>query len=251
MKNLAVLFFLLSTACFANTRSEFISKVIQSVHSKKIAETYKLEELNTLLIRCIQSPEDEYYIGVEQMMVVRSKLDDVKKIIEDFSSYPKLFHDLKDVRVTPLKEGHFFTSWTAKPPVFFVSDPKYELEYHVNQINPKARVYKYNLHKSDQLTASDGMVYLKEISPNLTLYYELDFINANWGLLKTVAPGSIWPRIVKEFVHADYAIKTKAENPEWSLERARDQAEQQLEFTDVQGCVGKKLSLAAFQKESL
>jgi hypothetical protein len=57
----------------------------------------------------------------------------------------------------------------------------------------------------------------------------MDFFKADWGLVETLAPERIWKDTADSLYISDLAIKLKAELPELSSKRARDNANAFLE----------------------
>ena len=87
------------------------------------------------------------------------------------------------------------------------------------------------------MKASDGFVLIQKMDATHTRYIEYDFFDAEWGAAKIMGKNKIWSDAVTGVYHSDLAIKMKTENPEFTNEKARDQAKSVLQHSLVDQCV--------------
>jgi hypothetical protein len=122
--------------------------------------------------------------------------------------------------------ARFVTVWEQRVPVFFLPNVIYELANVVDKTATDLRVYRYKLLRGEQMVASDGMVVLEALGLESTRFTEYDFFNAQWGPLPASA---VWRESLRGAFLSDMAIKLRAENPRWSVERIAKEAEGRLE----------------------
>jgi hypothetical protein len=177
----------------------------------------------SLQVTCMPTASDDRYVGMLQQMTVEAPLSVVEKVLDDVPRYKDLFPGVVDVHILPgTHNGHrYVTVWEQRVPVFFLPNEIYELANVVDKTSPELRVYRYKLRRDGSMLASDGMVLLEALGPGRTRYTEYDFFNAQWGPL----PASlVWRESLRGAFISDMAIKLRAENPRWSVERVSAEA---------------------------
>ena len=204
-----------------------------------------LNRENAVELQCIETPNNPFYIGLKQNLIIYSSLSAVEAVLDDVGHYKDLFPDFEDVHVAAKDGNKWVVSWEQKIPVFFIPNIKYEVFYLVDKSLPGRRVYRYQFKGGDNLKYNDGVIVIENdprgtsVSP-MTRYTEYDFYDADWGILKTVAPGKIWKRSVGDIFLSDIAIKLKAENPDWSYEKIKEESEKSLGRFPLERVIGKK-----------
>jgi hypothetical protein len=177
----------------------------------------------SLQITCVSTASDDGYVGMLQQMTIEAPLAAVERVLDDVPRYKDLFPGVVDVHVLPgSRNGHrYVTVWEQRGPVFFLPNVIYELANLVDKTTPGLRVYRYKLHRGESLLASDGMVVLEALGLESTRFTEYDFFNAQWGPLPASA---VWRESLRGAFVSDMAIKLRAENPRWSVERVAAEA---------------------------
>jgi hypothetical protein len=188
---------------------------------------------------CYSTPGNSSYIGVGQWLTIAAPLETVAHILDDFDHYADLFPDLKRVSIVSHEGPVLETSWEEDIPIFFIPNGKYRLTYWTDSAIPGRKTYRYQLVESGHLKQSDGMIVI-EAAPGGTYYTELDFIDTNWGLLKTLAPGKIWAETISDIARSDLAIQLRAEHPEMSYSQIKDEAKKRLSSEAVDHCARVK-----------
>ena len=158
-------------------------------------------------------------------MTIDAPLSATEKVLDDVPRYKDLFPDVVDVHVLPgSRDGQrYVTVWEQRVPVFFLPNVIYELANLVDKSTPGLRVYRYKLRRGGSMLASDGMVVLEALGLESTRFTEYDFFNAQWGPLPTSV---VWRESLRGAFVSDIAIKLRAENPRWSVERVATEAAQ-------------------------
>lgn len=180
----------------------------------------------TLHVKVFETPENSDYIGIEQGMMVSAPLTDVSAVLDDVGNYVKLFPGFEDIHVESHDANKFDVYWENIIPVFFISNIKFWTTYIVDKSNPNRHVYRAQLREKKGLNASDTLIVL-ETEGTSTKYSEYDFFDADYGILKTLAPKRIWKESVEAIIISDLAIKLKAEKPQMSYEDIQTEAKKQ------------------------
>jgi hypothetical protein len=94
---------------------------------------------------------------------------------------------------------------------------------------PDRKIYRYKLRQEGKIKLSDGIIVIEAEKTGGTRYTEYDFWDANWGPVKTFAPGRIWKDSVEGIYLSDIAIKLKAEHPDWSYKRIAEESKGLME----------------------
>jgi HD-GYP domain-containing protein (c-di-GMP phosphodiesterase class II) len=97
--------------------------------------------------------------------------------------------------------------------------------YLIDRSSPSRTIYRYQLHQSGKLKNSDGLIVVEKAGKAVR-YTEYDFWDADYGLLKTLAPSKIWTASVEGIYQSDVAIQLKAEHPDWDYAKVRKESEE-------------------------
>ncbi len=200
---------------------------------------YGLQGDGPINIRCIETAGNPLYIGLEQFMEIDAPFERVAAVLDDFAHYKDLFPDFEDIHVVSQDKNKFVLFWEQHIPVFFIPNVKYEINYLIDSSVPSRRVYRYQLRKSENMRNNDGMIVIEKREAR-TRYTEWDFYDADWGLLKTVAPGRIWKESVEGIYLSDAAIRLKAEHPDWDYPKVKKESKKMLEQFPVDGSLKKR-----------
>ncbi len=188
-------------------------------------------------LELIETQGNEFYIGVQQLMWVNASLESVEAVLDNFKGYQEIFPDLDDVHVVSRAGNTFVTFWEQHIPVFFVPNVKFEMNYVVEKSNPDRTIYRYQLKKGEHIKKNDGLIVIeRDKAPDgkaLTRYSEFDFYDADWGPLKTFAPGRIWKDSVEGIYVSDLAVKLKAENPTWPNKKVKEESAKLMEKNPI------------------
>jgi hypothetical protein len=106
--------------------------------------------------------------------------------------------------------------------------------------NSSRVLYRYQLKNSSSLKASDGIIVLEATSPSQTRLTEIDFFDADYGILKVLAPGKIWSDSIHDIYISDMAVKLKAEHNDWSYESIAKQAKESAEHFPFEEVIEKR-----------
>jgi len=189
---------------------------------------------------CLETPKNEFYVGVEQHMIVNSAIPRIDTAISDFASYPKLFPGLKHVEVRSQDKNLWVIGFEQHIPVFFIPNVHYEMYYLFDRSQSNRVLVRYKLKEKTKIKLSDGIILLEKISENKTRYTEYDFFDADYGMLKTFAPGSIWESSVHDLLLSDLVIKVRAENPELNHASVLEKAKSLLEGIPINEIAKKR-----------
>jgi hypothetical protein len=205
------------------------------------ASRFEVDDTRKVHLRCIATPGDENYVGIAQHMTIDAPLAAVEAVLDDVAHYKDLFPGIVDVKIVPGTSSgkRYVTAWEQQVPVFFLPNITYELNYVVDRSTHGTRVYRYQLQRSGQIKASDGMVILEALEPGRTRFAEFDFFKAEWGPIPTA---TVWRESVRGAFLSDLGIKLKAENPSWSYSRISRATKEwlALQTAEVDGCHGER-----------
>lgn len=196
-------------------------------------------------VTCLETSGQRFYIGVVQNMRVKAPLTTVQAVVSNFASYADLFPGYAAIRETSRSGTRVMTYWEQRIPVFFIPNVKYEVIYDLGFDDPNVKTYRYQLNKKGDIRESEGLIVLEKISDTETRYIEIDFFDADWGILTTFAPGRIWTDSVDSLYLSDLSFLLKAEHPDWGNKRCRDEADKmvdQMKKKPGERCVAAKFA---------
>lgn len=202
-----------------------------------------------LTLRCVETPRQDLYMGLEQVQQISAPLERVQAVMDDIDHYKDIFPEFARTEVISRDHNLWLTGWEQHVPVFFVPNVRYEVDYLVGSPSPNQRVYRYQLHKSEDLIASDGFIVLSAIDAQHTAYFELDFYDAHWGLGGVLGKGKLWRENVRGLALSDIGAKLKAENPTWDRKQVLKASENWLEEKKIDVECGKKISAPDYFKK--
>jgi hypothetical protein len=201
------------------------------------------EEADPLTIRCIETPGEEFYVGLEQHMTVAAPMESVDKVISDLDNYKNLFPGFEDVKIIEKNENLWTSEWEQIIPVFFIPNIKYQMSYLIDHSQKDRSFYRYQLKESGNIYHFDGLIVLERVNTKRTKYTEFDFYNANYGPLKVFAPSSIWKDGVHDLVQSDFAVKLKSENPDWDYAKIKKQSETLADAFPIEPALKNKVQV--------
>jgi hypothetical protein len=203
----------------------------------KRAKKYSVEPVKLahppIQLECFTLKDQDLYMGFKQVMEMSASIKRIESVISDFESYPDIFLDLAETKVTSKSANLSKVYWEQSIPLPLVPNIKYEMIYGFETPAHKQRLIHYHLHESGKIKFSDGFILLKELSESKTLYIEYDFFDAEWGPAKILGQNRLWKDALEGLVHSDLAIKLKAENAEWKSEQIRRAASQWVETPEL------------------
>ncbi len=236
-------------------KTAYTEKIEQLSMTKAPHLAFKLKdgEQNSLL--CLATPGKPFLVGLAHAIKINAPIEKVLETFEDFPQYAELFSGLKKVEVTSRSEsGKTSETVTLKfeseIPVPFVPNKIYSILYTKKKSLPDEVIYKFQIYKHEDFNGLDGLVIIKKITPLETYYYEIDFLDAKWGILEKISPKMIWKQSVTDFIQGDFALKFRAENFSKPLKKVKREAE--LETTDrnmekrILDCIKEKLPAPTF-----
>lgn len=230
------MFLLLTCSAHASLYSEKI-KVISTDKISSLLQSHETD------VVCLSTAENQFLIGMLHQLQIHSSMEKVISVFEDFENYPKIFKDLKRVKIIE-KKGlkDFLVEYESIIPLPFVSNSVYQLQYSgKTEEKPLVQtVYRFQLIKGNDLKSLDGIVVIKKLGPNETLYQELDFLDAEWGIAKTFAAKSIWRDTVTSALESDFGLKFKSENPNMESKEIIKQSRFSVESKKIQNCLDHK-----------
>jgi hypothetical protein len=112
----------------------------------------------------------------------------------------------------------------------------------VDKAAPNRVIYRYQLKKKAQILNDDGVIILERDPYSTpgnpkTRYFELDFYNADWGILPS---GRIWQENAEGLYLSDLTFKYKAEHPDWSYEKIQQESKKTLKKYSIDKVLEKK-----------
>jgi hypothetical protein len=193
----------------------------------------------SLTIECLQTENDMLYIGIQQEFIVKAPLSRLVAVLEDFNNYPAMFEDVVKAAFTKKSDGYYTLWQEQKIPVPFVSNIKYSQSYYIESA-PKSRRYLYKLLEGKDFKYNDGMIQITKLNDNECSFYEVDFVYGDWSVIGKIANDTVWKSAVKGAIVSNMTIKIRAENPDWSMDKVKDEAHRISDAIDYAGIVSKK-----------
>lgn len=203
-----------------------------------------LQQDQVVNLRCLTTPGNETYIGLEQTMLINASLDKVKSVLDDFDHYKNLFYGFDDVRVLKREQNKYTILWEQHIP--FLPNIKYEMTYLMNWLEAgTSYYYLYKLKDAYSIKYSDGFILLEQAPNRKTYYTEFDFFDANWGLL-SASKKRIWQESVEGIYLSDVAIKLKAEQPNLTYADILKLAKAKLKNIDLKQIIEQRTPVNIF-----
>ena len=231
----AALYFLLSLSASAASLGGVESTYTQTLLTRLDAKDDVYRDIvkpdaNGLSFVCFKDPKDEYYIGAGQFQTIDASIEAVAKILTDFDKYPQWTDGLVDSKSKKTGDDTYLVSTEQEIPIPLVSNIHTQFVYEVKTTKERVTL-RYQLKKSDSLTAYDGLIILESLAPNKTKFTEYDTVNADWGVAKAMGAKKLWSDSLKAMYQGDLALKMQAENPETVL---KDVLKKSLKTADQQ-----------------
>lgn len=208
---------------------------------KKLSESWpplaRLEAGPVVGLKGLSNAENPLYIGVEHSLRIEAPLATVIRVLDDFEHYHEIFQGYREIRVLGREENRVLTYWRQIVPIAFVSDIRYQTIYFLDKAPADRKIYRMALFDSKDLIKSDGLIVVEAAGPTATRYSELDFWDAEWGIAKHFAPTTIWHDSLEGVALSDLDVKFRAEQPNWSPEKAHEAAKAALKSVKVDEAV--------------
>ena len=194
-------------------------------------------------IKCIQTPKNPDYVGLAQSMFISAPFEKVEALIDDIDQYENIFPDFENVSILSKDRNTWHTRWEQIIPIPLVPNIQYDMLYLSNKISPTKKIYRYQLKSPGKITANDGAIVIEKNGSSVR-YTEMDFWDANWGIVKTFAPGRIWRDSVKGIFLANIAMKLQAESPvRLEHQVLQNKAKSLWENFPLEKCLDHKISV--------
>jgi hypothetical protein len=177
------------------------------------------QEVQTIGIRTEGRP---YYVGFKKCMLIHAPLAQVEAVKDDVEHYQKLFPGFKEVRLIERDGNKMVLSWKRDLPVFFVPAIEYKVNYVVDKSTPDRRIYRYQFKGGDRIKFSDGIEVLESRGPNLTLFSNYEFYEANYDVvlgIKAASAERVWKDSLEGSYLSIFSIRLKSEHPDWDYPR--------------------------------
>jgi hypothetical protein len=177
------------------------------------------QEVQTIGIRTEGRP---YYVGFQKCMVIHAPLAQVEAVKDDVEHYQKLFPGFKEVKLVEQDGNKMVLSWKREIPVIFVPAIEYKVNYVVDKSTPNRRIYRYQFKGGDRIKFSDGIEVLDSLGPNVTLFTNYEFYEANYDVvlgIKATSAERVWRDSLEGSYLSIFSIRLKAEHPDWDYPR--------------------------------
>ncbi|MBC7693530.1 MAG: hypothetical protein H7222_17320 [Methylotenera sp.] len=196
----------------------------------------KLESVERpFFIQGVNTPGNETFIGLIQVQKIHAPLAKVFSTVEKYSEYTELFSDLLRSEVKERQGDRWIVASEQHIAVPFVPNERNEVNFTLSsRTAPERKIYRYQLIRSNHQKSNDGILVLEALSPNETLFTEIDFWDANYGIAKSLGVNRIWKDSMQGILQSDLALRIKAENPEWKNERVKKVSEEFSEKFDLE-----------------
>lgn len=195
-----------------------------------------------LALRCFDTIQHSDVIGVAHGLVIHATAASVIAVLDDYDHYKDLFEDTVYVHTSPIPNG-LRESWEQKAPAVFLPNTRFVVNTFIHDDMPKRKIWHSRLVSSNQLLGNDVFVAVYPLDKDRSYYWEVDFINAKWGILSSIALSSIWSGGVSATAVSDLAIKYRAENPAWPYSLVREFAKKRVDTRLVDQCVSHRIAL--------
>jgi len=233
---------LLLSLCFS---SPVLAQRVEGPYTKIIA-SLPLKDLHPLpgsdrIFKCLSSKQDPLLIGAFHQSTIKVPFEKVIQIYENFEAYPEFFSSFKKMKILQNKPN-FLISVEGVVPYPFIPNSHYDLWYDSKPVStPNTAIYTCQLSKSKDLVSMDGLTMFKKISDQETSFSELDFVNAHWGIAKTLSPKTIWKDTIYGLASGDFELKIKAENPAKSSSDIKKEARFSVNSDEIENCIKQKV----------
>lgn len=201
-----------------------------------------IKESDPIKILCVKTPDNSTFIGVLQFQKIKTGIERVTQILEDYPAYSELFDDLVKAEVKLQSQGkRLIFSEQVISSLPGVRNEKNEIYYEITSSTDASKIFRYRLVSSRNLISDDGFIYLKEVLPNETIYVEFDFLDASWGFAKFLLGSTkIWSENILGLLQSDSAVRIKAENLNLKNSEVKDQTHK-LKFDKLaDNCIENK-----------
>lgn len=221
----------------ASHHTQTVLELIKHWPTPEVLAILNQPDSGGIALKCLKTLEQPFYIGVIHGLVIHSPFSGVNSLISDFGGNIEIYDGLKKAEIKNTSANLFEVFSEQWIPLPFVPNEKTVMYYLVNELEvagKKRAIFRYQLKQSNHLEKSDGAIILDEIDSKTTRMAEFDFFDADWGILKTLAPSRIWRDSVRALLQTDLAVKIKTENPQLSNKEVHDQSMAIADKIDVE-----------------
>ena len=191
-----------------------------------------------------KDPRSELYMGVEQSLRIQAPLETVEKVLDDLDHFKDIFPGFKDVHIVSRDRNRLDSYWEERVPFFFIPNVKYHTLYLMDKSQPNRRFYRYQLKPpAGTMKASDGLIVIERIpgKPSETFYFELDFFDVDWGPARVLGTERLWKETVEGLYESDLGARFRAEHPDWSFQKIRDESERVVHEKNVRSRIEARI----------
>jgi len=212
----------------------------------KIISALPFQELHPLsgkehVFKCLSSKQDPLLIGAFHQTIIKAPFEKVRKVYENFEAYPEFISAFKKMKTIQTEKQNVLISIEGAVPFFFIPNSHYDLWYDTKYSDPTTVVYTCQLSKSNDLVSMDGLTVIKKISDQESSFFELDFVNGQWGIAKTLTPKMIWNETIRGFFSGDHELRIRAEMLEISGSEVKKKAQANVISKEVETCIEQKV----------
>ncbi len=190
---------------------------------------------------CYDTPGDEFRVGVMQLTWINAPIERVDQVMSNVEGFKALSPGFKRIELLNRDGNLFSTVWERSIPIPFVPNVVYEMNFVSTHPSPDKIMYRHQLKSSKNIKGTDGITVLEKLPDGRVRYTGFEFLDADWGIAKTFAPGRIWKDTVQGYFLSALVRKLQAENPEWEPKKVVDQARETVEQFGVEECLGNKI----------
>ena len=213
---------------------------------KNLPKEIKFENSNKkdhIEIIGIETPHLPFYIGVAHRVLIKAPFARAEEVFDHFTNYPKLFKGLLSAKTLEADGNRLVTFWEEHIPIPFVPNIRSEIIYLISSLGKTKKLYRYGLKSSNRLIHNDGFMLIEALSNDETQLTEIDFFNANWGLLKSLGSNHAWKESITGLMQTDFALKLAAENPEWESKKVVETSESMADSVNLEPILKHKLKI--------
>ena len=202
---------------------------------------------NPVQLTAIETSGNPDYVGIKQVMSIDAPLERVEAVLDDVNHYKDIFPGYDDIHLISQDGNKSLVFWEQHIPLFFIPNVTYVVTYLTDKSSAVRKIYRYKLKESKKLNMNDGMIVIEQdptakIPALRTRYLEYDFFDANWGIVKTIAPGRIWKDSLEGVYLSDVAIKLQSEHPDWKAKQVVAESQKALDANPVDSIIKRKIS---------
>ncbi len=217
----------------AGPTSRYTPAIIRLIRSWSLrpAEVSSLDS-NPVQMKCVETPGNERFVGVEQRMTIAAPLAKVAAVLDDFEHYKDLSPGFKDIHVISRDRNKTQTFWERYIPYFFMPNMKYSVTYLSDRSVASRVIYRYQLKESEHLRSADGLIVIESRGRTAdapTQFTRYDYLDPSQGVFATAPADTIWQNSLEDIFLSSAGIRLKAEHDSWTYEKITLRAKNWLE----------------------